>query len=75
MPIDPTKVNVIYNDGNGNSLVVPQNQNNSTTGDGWSYDNPSTPSAITLDGQSCATMKSNPKGSISIVVGCKTQVH
>jgi hypothetical protein len=68
--IDPAKVNVIYDDGTGGSTLVPRNAN-----DGWSYDDPTNPTAVTLHGQSCAAMKGSTKGSISIVMGCKTRIN
>jgi hypothetical protein len=65
--VDPTKVNVVYNDGSGNKTTVPQDGTN-----GWTYDNPTSPTSVTLHGTSCSTMKANSKGSISIVLGCAT---
>jgi len=67
--IDPTKVNVVYNDGSGNTTVINEDPTN-----GWSYDNPTNPTSVTLNGTSCSTLKMSMGGSISIVLGCASQV-
>jgi hypothetical protein len=67
--IDPTKVNVVYDDGMGNTTVISEDPTN-----GWSYDNPADPTTVTLNGTSCSTLKMSMGGSISIVLGCATQV-
>jgi hypothetical protein len=62
--IDPGKVNVDVN-----GMTVPQSPTN-----GWSYDNPSSPSAIVFNGPACDTVKNDPSAQVSIVVGCQTIV-
>jgi hypothetical protein len=59
-PIDPTKVNVVLN-----GTTVPQNP-----ADGWTYDDPRSPTSVTLHGTSCDALKSDPNAKISIVLGC-----
>ncbi|HEX7664829.1 MAG TPA: vWA domain-containing protein [Polyangiaceae bacterium] len=66
--IDPSKVNVVYTSGAGVSTTVPQDPTN-----GWSYDNPTDPSTVTLNGTSCNTVKSDSDGTVKIVLGCATQ--
>lgn len=66
--IDPSKVNVVYTSGGGVASTVPQDPSN-----GWSYDNPTDPSTVTLNGSACDTLKSDTNGSIKIVLGCATQ--
>ena len=39
---------------------------------GWTYDNPTNPTKVTLVGKSCDTLKADPAAKIKIVVGCKT---
>ncbi len=67
--IDPSKVNVVYTNGAGMDAVVGQDMNN-----GWTYDNPANPTSVTLHGTSCDTVKADPKGKVSINIGCPTQI-
>ena len=60
---DPTKVNVEIG-----GKIVPQNATN-----GWTYDNPSSPTEITLHGTSCASAMVTAQTGVSIVLGCATQ--
>jgi hypothetical protein len=62
--IDPTRVNVEIN-----GKVIPQNPTN-----GWTYDDPTAPTAIILEGAACTGAESDLTASVSIVVGCATQV-
>ncbi len=61
--IDPTKVNVQVN-----GMTISQDPTN-----GWSYDNPSDPTEIILNGTACANLKNDPNASVDIVLGCATQ--
>ncbi len=61
--IDPTKVNVTVN-----GMTVLQDPAN-----GWTYNNPSNPTQIILNGTACANLKSDPTASVNIVLGCATQ--
>jgi hypothetical protein len=65
--IDPGKVNVVYDDGMGHQTVIPQDPNN-----GWTYDNPQNPTKVSLHGMACDEVKMSTKGSVQIVLGCKT---
>jgi hypothetical protein len=60
--IDPGEVNVTVN-----GATVPQDATN-----GWTYDNPTNPTSVTLHGTSCAEVTSTQSASVSIVVGCQT---
>ncbi|WP_394834027.1 hypothetical protein LVJ94_46735 [Pendulispora rubella] len=71
--IDPTRVNVVYEPGGGG----PPKQLDQSSTDGWVYNNYNAdagelPSKITLNGNACKTLKSDPGGKIRIVLGCKT---
>lgn len=66
-PIDPNKVNVVFDDGTGAQTQVAADAAN-----GWTYDNPQDPTKVILNGAACAALKANPKGQVSIVVGCPT---
>ena len=67
--IDPNKVNVIYTNGTGGDTIVPE-----STGNGWTYDSPTSPSKVILHGAACDTAKADPAGKIKIVLGCKSIV-
>jgi hypothetical protein len=60
--VDPAKVNVTLD-----GTTVPQSSTN-----GWSYDDPVDPTAITLNGSACALVKSDSTASVQIVLGCAT---
>lgn len=61
--VDPSKVNVQVN-----GQLVPQGSTN-----GWTYDNPQSPTAIVFNGSSCASIKNDPNADVSIVLGCTTE--
>lgn len=60
--VDPTKVNVTIN-----GMTIPQDPNN-----GWTYDNPTKPTSITLHGMACTDLQNDPMASVQIVLGCAT---
>jgi hypothetical protein len=60
--IDPTQVNVDVD-----GMTVPQSPTN-----GWTYDNPSSPTAIVFNGSACNALKNDPNAKVSIVIGCAT---
>ena len=60
--LDPTKVNVTV-DGN----TVPQSSTN-----GWSYNNPTDPTAIVFNGTACTNLKNDASANVQIVLGCAT---
>jgi hypothetical protein len=64
---DPSLVNVVFTDANNVESVVPEDPK-----DGWTYDNPTDPTKVILNGQSCQDMKDNPRGKVVVVLGCKT---
>jgi hypothetical protein len=61
--IDPMKVNVEVG-----SKTILQDPNN-----GWTYDNPKSPTEIILHGAACAEAKGNLTEKVSVVLGCQTQ--
>jgi hypothetical protein len=65
--IDPSKVNVVVN-----GMTVPPDPVN-----GWTYDNPTNPTSVTLHGTSCAEVtgsgaEAGATASVSIELGCAT---
>jgi von Willebrand factor type A domain len=65
--VDPTKVNVVFTSGGGQSSQINQD-----AADGWTYDDPNAPTKVILHGTSCDTLKADPSGKVKIVIGCKT---
>ena len=70
LTVDPTKVNVIYTDGNGVQHYVPQDPNS-----GWTYDDPTNPTKVVLNGSSCTQMKGDIKAKVTVQLGCKTKTN
>jgi hypothetical protein len=73
--VDFSLVNVVYQSGSGDSvpiLNVP-NVDGCGSGQGWYYDNPAAPAAFQLCPASCALATSASRGSIQVILGCKTQ--
>ena len=62
--VDPTHVNVEVN-----GTTILQDPAN-----GWTYDNPATPTEIILHGSACATAKGTITAKVSIVLGCATEI-
>ncbi|MFO0678350.1 MAG: vWA domain-containing protein [Polyangiaceae bacterium] len=67
--VDPSRVNVIFTDASGKETVIPQ-----SGADGWSYDNPQSPTRVVVNGAACNQLKGDAKGAVKIVLGCKTVV-
>lgn len=65
--IDPSHVNVLYKPGSGDERLVSKEPSN-----GWSFDNEAAPTKVILNGQSCVDLKSDPKSSVRIAIGCAT---
>jgi hypothetical protein len=67
---DPTKVNIAFTDGTGKKTSVPKDPKN-----GWSFDNPSSPKAIRLNGTACDQARSESNGTLEVELGCSTRVN
>jgi Mg-chelatase subunit ChlD len=65
--LDPTAVNVVFTDGAGKDHTIPQDAMN-----GWTYDNPTSPTRVTLHGSSCSEVTGDLLAKVQIVVGCQT---
>jgi hypothetical protein len=61
--IDPMKVNVEV----GGKTILQDAKN------GWTYDNPTTPTQIILHGAACSQAKGQITEQVNIVLGCRTQ--
>jgi len=68
--VDPQKVNVVFTSGAGKDVLLPQNAT-----DGWTFDDAASPTSVLLHGAACTAAKSDPRGKVSIVMGCKTVVR
>ena len=62
--VDPMHVNVTVG-----GVTILQDASN-----GWTYDNPTSPTQIILHGSACANAKGNLTAKVSIVLGCLTQI-
>jgi hypothetical protein len=74
-PVDLGKVNVTYSSGGGEPVNIPQDPNvacDDPSNQGWQYINNST--QIEICGALCDTIKNDPEASVSIALGCQTQV-
>ena len=73
--IDYNKVNVVYTDGNGTETTILQDNTvdcSDGSNQGWQYSDDK--SKIYLCGAACETVKGDNQASISIQLGCVTQV-
>jgi hypothetical protein len=75
-PIDPAKVNVIYqpNGGSQKTVVGKVSSKASCTVDkgGWYYDDPKSPTKIVFCPATCALVQSDEKADIEVLIGCTT---
>ncbi len=69
--IDLGAVNVILVDASGNQTTIPYDAG-CTGGTGWYYDNPSSPTKITLCSGSCTQVQADAGGKVTLTFGCKT---
>lgn len=64
--VDLSGTKVWITDEQGNKSEIPKSDEN-----GWSYDDPSNPSKIILNGDSCANSNANATGRVDIEIPCK----
>ncbi|MEM1031830.1 MAG: hypothetical protein AAGN82_15885 [Myxococcota bacterium] len=75
--LDPSKVNVVFTDGNGNEtniLQVPNQASCNPNDGGWYYDVPSAPNRVLLCPASCTGVQADPMGKVDVLFGCETQI-
>lgn len=72
---DPNKVNVKYTSGGGTTSTIPKDEVHpcDQTNQGWQYTDASK-TKIVVCGATCDTIKSDPKGALSVELGCETQI-
>lgn len=68
--MDTSNVNVVFTDGRGEKSVVHKSD-----ADGWSFDDPRTPTRVHLHGEACARVKADRGGKVTVVLGCKTVIR
>jgi hypothetical protein len=68
--IDSSKINVVWTDSNDDLHLIPQDDV-----DGWSYDDPTDPHKVILNGQSCGDVSEDFGAGVQIVIGCDTKVQ
>jgi hypothetical protein len=71
--LDPFAVNVVLQQADGSEHVLSYSKD-CASADGWRYDDPKTPSRISLCTAACDTAKASTAGKVSIAFGCKTQI-
>lgn len=67
-------VNVLYSKGGVPPPQTLLQDPTCVTGEGWRYDNPAMPTKIVLCPKTCDAVRSDFKGKIEILLGCKTEV-
>ena len=74
---DPLKVNVVYTPGGGQPETLPQAASAADCGqlDGWYYDDPVTPTKITLCPHTCNDVQADSEAHVSFAFGCPTVVN
>jgi hypothetical protein len=74
---DPTKVNVEYTSGAGDTESIPQADDLADCGDdpGWYYDNPQNPTKIIFCPATCDLIQSDDMAKVDFIFGCPTIVN
>jgi len=72
--LDPSQVNVLYTHGDGKQSSIPQDATGMCMS-GWQYDNPASPTKITLCGTDCDAVKADQGAKIDVLFGCTTQTN
>jgi hypothetical protein len=72
--VDPKNVNVQIAQGGGAKSFVTYvgTGDKCASGGGWYYDNPTTPTKITLCSQTCDPLKATKGSSVQVLYGCPT---
>jgi hypothetical protein len=68
--IDPDQVNLVYQSGSTSTTIPRVSNAAACSGDGWYYDNPTTPTKITMCPSTCSTMKADPNAKMKVELGC-----
>jgi len=71
--LDPNQVNFVYTPSGGTAMTIPNvGDASSCTGNGWYYDNVTTPTEIIVCPATCTTLKNDGTGAVSVEFGCST---
>ncbi|HVY27544.1 MAG TPA: vWA domain-containing protein [Polyangiaceae bacterium] len=72
--VDPALINVNYTPGGGMKSTLPQvvNEGACANASGWYYDNPVSPTRITLCKSTCDAVTADAMASLEILLGCAT---
>lgn len=74
--LDPKKVNVNYTPGGGSTQTLGQVSGAADCANGgWYYDNPASPTKITLCPSTCSTVQADKAAKMEILLGCATQLQ
>ena len=69
--LDTNAVNVVFTPGGGAPQTLAYSAE--CSGEGWRYDNPTTPTRVELCGPTCNTVKADKASKIAIAFGCSTR--
>ena len=75
--IDVNRVNVSFTSGAGDAqwlVHVDGASSCGTASDGWYYDDPTSPTLVILCPAACDAIKSDAKGRVDVIFGCKTKL-
>lgn len=71
--LDVNSVNVQFTPKAGAPVTLSYNKDCSAAGEGWRYDDPSSPTKIQICKATCDTVKADLGAKLDIVIGCRTQ--
>jgi hypothetical protein len=74
LELDTSLVNVLYTKADGTQSSIPQDAKGDCAS-GWQYDDPESPSKITLCGADCEAVKADQGAKIDVIFGCKTETN
>ena len=72
--LDPSNVSLTFTPTNGTAQSVAKVNSVADCGTGWYFDNPTTPTKITLCPTTCSTVKADLTGKVDVVAACSTQL-
>jgi hypothetical protein len=67
---NPNAASVIYTPGSGGSQTLTRQNGAGTCGSGWYYDDPISPTGITLCASTCSMIQTDPAARVEIGLGC-----
>ena len=77
--VDPTKLNVSYIDGTGNTQTMRRTSDGTSStcsgsAYGWYFDDPTAPRAVNLCSSTCNALQQDAQAKVEVVFGCTTLI-